>query len=138
MCPESFGEVRFDLGSLIQGQMWYLMPMMDYISSIIGHRGFGCEVNLYEIMCPESFGGVRYDIILCMSRLNDVPSGDTLRRDAISSCNIVFVVLKVCTLIFVLKLKVIQLKGRRTETYRKNNNIKFSRNLKFATSTDLT
>ena len=36
-------------------------------------------------MCPESFGGVRFDIILCMSRFNHVPSGDTLRRDTISS-----------------------------------------------------
>ena len=36
-------------------------------------------------MCPESFGGVRFDIILCMSCFNHVPSGDTLRRDAVSS-----------------------------------------------------
>ena len=41
---------------------------------------------MWEIMCPESFGGVTFDIILCMSRFNHVPSGDTLRRDAISSC----------------------------------------------------
>ena len=46
MCPESFGGARFDLGSLLQGQMWYLIPMMDYISLIIGLRGFGCEDNL--------------------------------------------------------------------------------------------
>ena len=37
-------------------------------------------------MCPESFGGVRFDIILCMLRFNHVLSGDTLHRDAISSC----------------------------------------------------
>ena len=43
---ESFGEVRFDLGPLLQGRMWYLIPMMDYISPIIGCRGFGCEDNL--------------------------------------------------------------------------------------------
>ena len=36
-------------------------------------------------MCPESFGVVRFDITLCMSRFNHVPSGDTLRQDAISS-----------------------------------------------------
>ena len=35
MCPESFGGVRFDLGSLLQGRMWYLIPMMDYISLIL-------------------------------------------------------------------------------------------------------
>ena len=90
MCPKSFGWVRFDLGSLLQGRMWYFIPMMCYISPIIGRRGFGCEVNLYKIMCPESFGGVRFDIILCMSRFNHVPSRDTLRRDAISSFNNLF------------------------------------------------
>ena len=36
-------------------------------------------------MCPKSFGGVIFDITLCMSHFNYVPSGDTLRRDAISS-----------------------------------------------------
>ena len=36
-------------------------------------------------MCPESFGGDRFDIILCISPFNHVPSGDPLRRDAISS-----------------------------------------------------
>ena len=43
---ESFGDVRFELGALLEGRMWYLIPMMDYISPIIGHRGFGCEDNL--------------------------------------------------------------------------------------------
>ena len=62
MCPESFGGIRFDLGSLLQGRMWYLIPMMDYISPINGHRGFGCEDKLQEIMCPESFGGFRFDL----------------------------------------------------------------------------
>ena len=42
MCPQSFGGVRFDLGSLLQGRMWYLIPMIGYISPIIGRRGFGC------------------------------------------------------------------------------------------------
>ena len=46
MCPESFGGVRFDLGSLLQGRMWYLIAMMDYISPIIGRRGFGCDDKL--------------------------------------------------------------------------------------------
>ena len=46
MCPESFGGVRFDLGSILEGRMWYLIPMMDYISPIIGRRVFGCEDNL--------------------------------------------------------------------------------------------
>ena len=46
MCPESFAGFRFDFGSLLQGQMWYLIPMMDYISPIIGRRGFGCDDNL--------------------------------------------------------------------------------------------
>ena len=62
MCPESFGDVRFDLGSLFQGQMWSLIPLIVYISLIIVCRGFGCEDNLQEIMCPESFGDVRFDL----------------------------------------------------------------------------
>ena len=62
MCPESFGGVRFDLRSLLQGQIWSLIPLMIYISLIIGRRGFGCEDNLQEIMCLNSFGGVRFDL----------------------------------------------------------------------------
>ena len=77
MCPKSFGGLRFDLGSLLQGQMWSLIPLMVYISLIICRRGFGCE--------DESFCGVTFDIIFCVSLFNHVPSGDTLRRDAISS-----------------------------------------------------
>ena len=46
MCPESFGDVRFDLGALLQGRMWSLIPLMVYISLTIGRRGFGCEDNL--------------------------------------------------------------------------------------------
>ena len=42
--------------------MWSLIPPVVYISLIIGHRGFGCEDNLLEIMCPESFGDVRIDL----------------------------------------------------------------------------
>ena len=36
--------------------------------------------------------GLTFDIIFCMSRFNHVPSGDTLRRDVISSyfCSSVF------------------------------------------------
>ena len=43
-------------------------------------------------MCPESFGGVTFDIIFCMSCFNHVPSGDTLRRDAIASSIFAFIV----------------------------------------------
>ena len=77
MCPKSSCGLRFDLRSLLQGRMWSLIPLMVYISLIIGHRGFGFE--------DDSFGGVTFDIIFCMSRFNHVLSGDTLRRDAISS-----------------------------------------------------
>ena len=59
MCPESFGGVRFDLGPLLQGRMWYLIvdTYDGLYLPIIGHRGFQCEDSLWEIMCPESFGG---------------------------------------------------------------------------------
>ena len=46
MCPESFAGFRFDLGPLLQGQMWFFIPIMAYISLVIGRRGFGCEDNL--------------------------------------------------------------------------------------------
>ena len=72
--PEIFGGLGFDLRSLLQGRMWSLMPLMVYVSLIIG---FGCE--------DESFGEVTFDIIFCMSHFNHIPSGDTLHRDAISS-----------------------------------------------------
>ena len=57
---ESFGVVGFDLGPLLQGQT-RLAKLKSAYNPLI----------LLEI--------------LCMSRLNYVPSGDTLRRDAISS-----------------------------------------------------
>ena len=46
MCPESFAVFRFDLGPLLQGQMWFFIPIMAYISLVLGRRGFGCEDNL--------------------------------------------------------------------------------------------
>ena len=77
MCPKSFAGVRFDLGPLLQGQIWFFIPLMVYISLIIGRRGFGCE--------DKSFGWVTLGIIFCISRFNHVPSEDTLCRGAISS-----------------------------------------------------
>ena len=46
MCPESFGDVRFDFGPILQGQMWFFIPIMAYISLVIGRRDFVCEDNL--------------------------------------------------------------------------------------------
>ena len=46
MYPESFAGFRFDLGPLIQSQIWFFIPIMAYISLVIGRRGFGCEDNL--------------------------------------------------------------------------------------------
>ena len=46
ICPESYGGVTFDLGPLLQGRMWSLIPIMAYISLIITRGGFGCEDNL--------------------------------------------------------------------------------------------
>ena len=57
MCLESFGGVRFDLGSLLQGRMWYLIPMMDYISPIIGRIGFGCETTYRKSCAPNLLVG---------------------------------------------------------------------------------
>ena len=57
---QSSGVVRFDLGPLLQGQ-----------TRIAKHKSANNSLIWLEI--------------LCMSRFNHVPSGDTLRRDAISS-----------------------------------------------------
>ena len=46
ICPESYGGVTFDLGPLLQGRMWSLIPIMAYLSLTITHGGFGCEDNL--------------------------------------------------------------------------------------------
>ena len=37
---ESFDMVRFDLGPLLQGQMWIAETKIAYIALIIGPRGF--------------------------------------------------------------------------------------------------
>ena len=52
MCTESFAGFRFDLGPLIQGQMWFFMPIIAYISLVIGRRGFGCED--YRKSCAQN------------------------------------------------------------------------------------
>ena len=52
VCPESFAGLRFDLGPLLQGQMWFFIPIMAYISLVIGCRGFGGKDDLWEIICP--------------------------------------------------------------------------------------
>ena len=57
MCPNPL-LVSDDL----PGQMWFFIPIMAYISLVIGRRGFGCEDNLLEIMCPKSFCEVRFDL----------------------------------------------------------------------------
>ena len=46
MCAESFAGFGFDLGPLLQGHMWFFIPIMAYISLVIGRRSFGCEDNL--------------------------------------------------------------------------------------------
>ena len=43
---ESSGEVRFDLGSLLQGQMRIAKPKSACNSLIIGLRDLQCETNL--------------------------------------------------------------------------------------------
>ena len=57
MCPESFGGVKFDLGSLFQGQMWYLTPMMDYISLIIGIELFDVKTTYRKSCAPNLLVG---------------------------------------------------------------------------------
>ena len=54
--------VRFDLGALLQGQMWIAKPKSAKNSIIIGPRGLQCGTNLQEIMHKESFGVFRFDL----------------------------------------------------------------------------
>ena len=57
MCPESFAGFRFDLGPLLQGQIWFFTPIMAYISLVIGHRGFACEDNYRKTCAPNLMVG---------------------------------------------------------------------------------
>ena len=43
---ESFGMIRFDLGTLLQGQTMIAKLKSAYNLPIIGPRGLGCETNL--------------------------------------------------------------------------------------------
>ena len=51
---ESSGVVRFDLGALLEGQMWFLIPIMVYISLIIGRRGLDVKTT-YGKSCAPNF-----------------------------------------------------------------------------------
>ena len=57
MCPESFGDVRFDLGALFEGRMWSLIPIMAYISLIIGRRGLDVKTNFGKSCVPNFWVG---------------------------------------------------------------------------------
>ena len=54
MCPESFGDVRFHLGALLEGRTWSLIRVMVYISLIIGHRGLNVKTT-YGKSCARNF-----------------------------------------------------------------------------------
>ena len=59
---ESFDVVRFDIVSLLQGQMRIAKLKSAYNSLIIGPRGLQCQANLQDIMDWESFDMVRFDL----------------------------------------------------------------------------
>ena len=84
MDRQSFYVVRFDLGPLLQGQTRVPRLKSAYISK---HFAYLVSVQVAPInaYAPSPHGIFVSTIILCMSRFNYVPSGDTLRRDAISS-----------------------------------------------------
>ena len=44
--PRIFAGFRFDLGPLLQGQMWFFILIMTYISLVICRRRFGFEDDL--------------------------------------------------------------------------------------------
>ena len=57
MCSESFGDVRFDLGALLEGRMWSLIPIMVYISLIIGRRGLDVKTTYVKSCAPNFWVG---------------------------------------------------------------------------------
>ena len=59
---ESSDVVRFDFGSLFQGQTRIGKLKSAYNSLIIGPRGLQCETNLWDIIGCESFDVVRFDL----------------------------------------------------------------------------
>ena len=68
---ESVDMVRFDLGTLLQGQRRITKLKSAYNSLIIGPRGLEWETNLWEIIGWESFGMVRFDLWSPPSRSNE-------------------------------------------------------------------
>ena len=57
----SFDVVRFDLGSLLQGQT-RIAKFKSAYSSLIGPGGLQCETTLQEVMGCESFDVVGFDL----------------------------------------------------------------------------
>ena len=55
---ESSGVVRFDFAALLEGRMWSFIPVMMYISLIIGHRGLDVKMT-YGKSCAPNFGLVQ-------------------------------------------------------------------------------
>ena len=51
---ESSGVVRFELGALLEGKMWSFIPIMVYISLIIGRRGLDVKTT-YGKSCAQNF-----------------------------------------------------------------------------------
>ena len=60
MIWESSDVVRFDLGSLLQGQMRIAKVKSAYNLLIIGPRGLQCEIKLQKIMGWESSDVIFY------------------------------------------------------------------------------
>ena len=56
MCPE-FGDIRFDLGALLEGRMWSLIPIMMYISPIISCRGLDVKTTYGKLCAPNIWVG---------------------------------------------------------------------------------
>ena len=57
----SFGDVKFDLGPLLQVKIRASQHKSAYISLTIGSRGFQCTVDLQETICCEYFD-VKFDL----------------------------------------------------------------------------
>ena len=54
MYSESVGDLRCDLGALLEDRMWSLIPVMVYISLIIGRRALDVKMT-YGKSCAPNF-----------------------------------------------------------------------------------
>ena len=72
MCPESFGDVRFDIGALLEGHMWSLIPIMVYISLIIGRTGLDVKITDRKSCGSDLTFNPSFKVYMVLDTYNDL------------------------------------------------------------------